>query len=88
MNAVVSTRIVKIGNAHGIRIPKPMLDQLGLSKKVELEMAQDHLVIRAAQPPRCGWDEQFQVMAMRGDDQLLDENVPTLTQWDENEWEW
>ena len=88
MNTIVSTRIVKMGNAHGIRIPKPMLDQLGFSEKAELEMVRDYLVIRPARSPRHGWDEQFRAMAMRGDDQLLDEDVPTLTQWDEDEWEW
>jgi antitoxin MazE len=46
----------------------------------------DQLVIRPAMRPRYGWDEQFQTMAERGNDQLLDE--PTPTQWDRSEWKW
>jgi hypothetical protein len=41
-----------------------------------------HLTTR----PRFGWDEQFQAMEQRGDDQLLDE--PIATNWDQSEWEW
>jgi len=39
-----------------------------------------------ARPPREGWEESFRLMAERGDDRLLDPDVPTC--WDEEEWEW
>jgi hypothetical protein len=32
------------------------------------------LIIRPAQHPRHGWDEQFSAMAEYGDDHLLDNN--------------
>jgi antitoxin MazE len=51
--------------------------------------AQDNqLVIRPAQRPRAGWDEQFKRMAERGDDRLLDADAASLTEWGEDEWEW
>ena len=37
---------------------------------------------------RQGWDEAFQEMAAREDDELLDGDVLILSDWDENEWEW
>lgn len=88
MNAVVRTRIVKIGNSQGIRIPKILLEQLGLGEEVELTVQQDQLVVRSVRRPRYGWDEQFKMMAERGDDRLLDEAALNLTRWDAEEWEW
>ena len=88
MSAVIRTRIVKIGNSRGIRIPKPLLDQLGLISEVELSVQQDQLVVRPARQVREGWDEQFRAMAQHGDDRLLDAPLPSLTRWDEEEWEW
>ena len=39
-----------------------------------------------ARPPREGWEESFRLMAERGDDRLLDPDVPICL--DEEEWEW
>ncbi len=88
MGTGVKTRIVRIGNSHGIRIPKPLLEQVGLAGEVELEVQDNHLVVRAAHRPRQGWVDQFQAMAEQDDDRLLDAEAPSLTQWDEDEWEW
>ena len=82
----VKTPIIKIGNSRGIRIPKLLIDQVGLGAEVEIAVQRDRLVIRPASHPRHGWDEQFRAMAQRGDDRLVDESLPT--QWDVNEWKW
>ena len=70
MGTVLKARIIKIGNSQGIRIPKLLLDQVGLGEDVELEAQQDRIVIRPARRPRDGWDEQFKAMAEHGDDQF------------------
>lgn len=88
MNTAVRTRIVKVGNSQGIRIPRFLLDQLGLGEEVELAVEGDQLIIRPLRQARQGWDEQFRQMAERGDDHLLDETALRLTEWDEEEWEW
>lgn len=88
MSTVLKTRIVRMGNSQGIRIPKLLIDQIGLGAEVQLEVQADHLIIRSARQPRQGWDEQFQNMAKRGDDRLLDEDSLYLTQWEKDEWEW
>jgi antitoxin MazE len=84
----MKTRIVRIGNSQGIRIPKPLLEQTGLCGEVEISAADDSLVIRPARKPRADWAAAFQEMARRGDDALLDEVAPSLSRWDEGEWEW
>ena len=87
MSTLVKTRIIKIGNSQGIRIPKFLLDQTNLGDEVELEAQEGHIIIRATHAVRSGWEEQFRLMAKAGDDQLLDEALlPTV--YDEEEWEW
>ena len=84
----IKTRIIQIGNSQGIRIPKPILEQLGFTEEVELEVLPGQLVVRSAHQPRQQWDEYFKAMAEAGDDQLLDDELLTLTDWEESEWEW
>ena len=86
--SVMRTRIIQIGNSQGLRIPKLILEQLGLGEEVELEVQQEQLVIRPVRIARQGWAEQFQLMAARGDDQPLDGDMPGFTTWDDEEWEW
>ena len=88
MATVVKTRIIKIGNSQGIRIPKLLLDQTDLGDEVELELQQRQIVIRSAHQPRAGWEERFKAMAEAGDDKLLDGDVMVPTAWDQEEWEW
>ncbi|NJD66548.1 MAG: AbrB/MazE/SpoVT family DNA-binding domain-containing protein [Chloroflexi bacterium] len=83
----MKTRIIRIGNSQGIRIPKPLLEQTGLTDEVELEVRSDEIVIRSARLPRAGWAVAFQAMAAAGDDVLLDAEV-AASEWDEEEWEW
>ena len=75
-------------DSYGIRIPKPLLRQAGLTEEVELEVQQDRIVIYSVRRSRQGWEEQFRLMAEQGDDHLLDTEVQSLTRWDEDEWEW
>jgi antitoxin MazE len=86
MNSIIRSRLVKIGNSRGVRIPKPLLEQAGLENEVEMLVKGDQLIIQSPHKPRQGWEAQFARMAENKDDQLLDE--PTSTQWDTTEWTW
>ena len=88
MATVIRTRLVKIGNSQGIRIPKVLLQQLRLTDTIELEVQDDQLIVRASSSPRAGWAAQFKQMAAAGDDQLLDDDLIHLSVWDDEEWEW
>jgi antitoxin MazE len=83
----MKTRIVSIGNSQGIRIPKLLLEQTGLSGEVEISAEGRALRIHPVKRPRASWDAAFQEMARRGDDVLLDD-APCTSAWDEGEWEW
>ena len=84
----MKTRIVRIGNSQGIRIPKPLLQQSGLGEEVELEVQDHQIVIRAAGRPRQGWDDAFRAMATEHDDALLEQDTVSSSEWDSEEWEW
>jgi antitoxin MazE len=84
----MKTRVVRIGNSRGIRIPKVLLEQTGLPEEVELSADGDSIVIRPAKRTRAGWDAAFREMALRGDDAMLDESRPGRSNWDQTEWEW
>jgi antitoxin MazE len=80
------TRIVRIGNSQGIRVPKPLLVQAQLPEELELYAEPGRLVVRAARGPRFGWAEAAQAMRARHEDRLLDE--VTTTRFDVEEWTW
>ncbi len=84
----MKSRIVRIGNSQGVRIPKPLLNQSGLQGEVELEVKDRQIIIRSAESPRRGWEKAFRAMAAAGDDSLLDADSPALPTWDLEEWEW
>ncbi len=84
----MKTRIVKIGNSQGIRIPKLFLERSNLTEEVELEAQDNQIIIRSLRRPRQDWEESFRAMAESGDDALLDENLLPQTQWDGAEWQW
>jgi antitoxin MazE len=86
MNMMIRSKVVKIGNLRGIRIPRMVLEQAGLTDEMEMTVEGNKLIIQASRYPRQDWEERFAEMAKYGDDQLLD-NVPP-TKWNEEEWTW
>lgn len=79
------TRIVRIGNSQGIRIPKPLLEQAGLDGDVELVLEDGVLIVKPAQA-RQGWDAAFQAMAEEGADRPLGASDGTCA--GDEEWTW
>jgi antitoxin MazE len=87
MNMTVRSKIVKIGNSRGIRIPRALLEQAGLTDEVEMKVEDERLIIHAARKIREGWEPYFAEMAEHGDDQLLIDDTIS-TEWDDDEWTW
>ncbi len=84
----MTTKVIRIGNSRGIRIPKAILEECDLEGAVELKVRRGHLIVRPASKPRRGWEETFRRMALRGDDRLLDRNMLPKTKWERTDWEW
>lgn len=81
----MKTRIVRIGNSQGIRIPKPLLEEAGLPDEVDLRAEAGRIVISPATVPRAGWAKAAAQAAAEAE-RLLDEPVPT--RFDREEWTW
>ena len=81
----MKARLIRIGNSRGVRLPKAIIDQVGLDDEVELRVEEQRLVIVPATRPRAGWAEAIQVMGAEPASEL-DPSIPT--HFDETEWQW
>ena len=82
----MKARIIRIGNSRGVRLPKALIEEAGLSGDVELRVRHGAVVITSTARPRAGWGEAAKHMRQRDEDRLLDE--PTPTHFDEENWKW
>lgn len=82
----MKTRLVRVGNSRGIRLPKPLIEEARLTDEVELRVRDGAIVIARVVSARSGWAEAARRMRERDEDRLLD--PPTPTRLDEREWKW
>ncbi len=63
--------IRRLGNSHGVLIPKPLLQQVGLVDHAEMRVEGDALVLRRPKAkPRSNWAAASRNLAALGDDEL------------------
>lgn len=79
----MKTKLVRIGNSRGVRLPKPLIDEAGLTEDVELTVREGEVVIRPFSDVRTGWATAAKRLGASG---VLDDYVPT--QFDRDEWQW
>ena len=82
----IKTKIIRVGNSRGIRLPKAILEEAMLQDEVELKAEPGRLIVVSARRPRQGWAEAARAMHENGEDRLLD--APTPTHFDQEEWKW
>lgn len=64
--------IRKMGNSQGVLIPKPVLAQVGLRGKADLQVRDGIIEIRPIIPnPREGWADDAKRVAEAGSDALV-----------------
>jgi len=81
----MKARLVRIGNSRGVRLPKAVIDQVGLQDDIELRVDDNRVVITAAAPPRTGWADAARELAADTQGML---DAPAATRFDEEEWQW
>lgn len=85
----METSIIKIGNSHGLIIPKRMLSQLGSCQRIEIQVKDGGLfIVPVHDKPRKGWAEAF---AAEAKVVHIPEEDPTDTvenEFDREEWAW
>ena len=68
----MKTRLIRIGNSRGVRLPKTIIAQAGLTEEVELDVRDGVVVIGRTARPRSGWADAAGKMHAADDDRLLD----------------
>jgi antitoxin MazE len=78
--------VVQIGNSKGIRLPKTILEQCEINDKIDMEVVDKEIILKAIKnKPRDGWEDKFKLMAENGDDELVIDETIDL---DMKNWEW
>ena len=81
------TQLIRIGNSQGVRIPKSVIEQCGLSGEVDMTVSGNTVVIAPARRLREGWAADFAATAdARDGAPLLPGNLSSG--WDDAEWTW
>ena len=80
------TRLVRVGNSRGIRLPKPRIEEAGLVDEVELRVREGATTILPSKAPRAGWADAARALREQGASGMLDDSTPT--RFDEDEWQW
>jgi len=80
------TKLIKIGNSRGVRLPKPILEEVGLTDEIDLRIEDGTIILAPPAQPRSGWAEAAQRLRAADEDLLLD--PPTPTRFDDEDWEW
>ncbi len=81
--------LIRIGNSHGVRIPKAIIEQAHLQHgELQFKVLADGLLIQPVRKPRQGWKEQFDRAiqcqeAVSADQEWLDAPLTT-----DEDWEW
>ena len=79
-------KLVQIGNSRGVRLPKAMIEEVGLGEELEISVRKGEIVIARVKKVREGWAEDMKLMVERGEAGLVWPDFPN--DFDENEWEW
>jgi antitoxin MazE len=80
-------KVIQIGNSKGIRLPKAMIEEIGIEEEVELQRTEDGLLIRPLKDARFGWAEKFR-KAFLPDEKADKLWRQSMNKFDEEEWIW
>ncbi|MCH8558428.1 MAG: AbrB/MazE/SpoVT family DNA-binding domain-containing protein [Balneolia bacterium] len=85
----MKTKLIRIGNSQGVRIPKPLIEESGITGEIEMILRDNEIVLRPAKTSRKNWGEAFEKMSEQGDDTLPDQReIEKPSEWDEAKWTW
>ena len=84
----MDTKLIKIGNSFGVRIPKSLILQYELSVDIEINPTTDGILIKPKKKARAGWEDQFKAALENKtapDEELLEGFGDDFT---DKEWRW
>jgi len=57
-----ATKLIKIGNSQGVRIPKAMINHYGFGERLELTEVPEGILIRTIDQGKLSWQDTYQSM--------------------------
>jgi len=88
MGFVVKSAIRRMGNSHGVIIPKPLLAEIGAKPgdTVDMKVERGKIVMaRAKRKPREGWADASKTLAAAGEGGLV---WPEFGNAGDKDWTW
>ena len=67
-NYMRETKLIRIGNSKGIRLPKALLDKYGWAGTLTLEELEESVVLRGKDTHNMSWEETSRAMAVEAED--------------------
>ncbi|MCP1660738.1 AbrB/MazE/SpoVT family DNA-binding domain-containing protein [Neisseria perflava] len=74
--------IRKMGNSHGVILPKAILTQLGLADTVDMQISDGKIILSKPQTVRQGWAAAAAALA---DEEAV---WPEFANEDDEQWQW
>ncbi|NQU20001.1 MAG: AbrB/MazE/SpoVT family DNA-binding domain-containing protein [Candidatus Nealsonbacteria bacterium] len=68
----MQAKLISIGNSLGVRLPKAVIEQAGLTDKLDIKVSGDAVIIRSTKRPRENWDSAAAACHRASEDQLRD----------------
>ncbi len=68
----MQTNLINIGNSKGVRLPKAVIEQAGLTDQLEIEVSGNAVIIRPARQTRQAWASAAEACHQAAEDQLDD----------------
>ena len=68
----MQTNLIRIGNSKGVRLPKAVIEQAGLTSQLEVEVSGNAVIIRSACQLREGWGSAAAACRQADEDRLDD----------------
>lgn len=68
----LKSKLIRIGNSRGVRLPKAIIEQVNLTDQVEISVRGNRIILESARRssnPREGWDELMKkAVALHGNE--------------------
>ena len=65
----METKLIRIGNSRGVRLPRRLIERYHLQEKLTLEEKEDGILIKADSPSgKLSWEDTFREMAEESED--------------------
>ena len=68
----MQAKLIRIGNSQGVRLPKAVVEQAGLTDKLDIKVSGDAVIIRSTKRPRENWDSAAAACHQSSEDRLRD----------------